>query len=331
MSVLTLTSRVGSGGLTVLMGLIDGFMKKGKSVGLVRPTNEGIQVEGNLVDKATVIVKEKFKVGCGYDKVNPGVAADEILLRTGEMRADFDLTIVSLQGSAGAYEHREVITGLCEGPGVTRNLLILPHDAEWSSEIKLNNCYYGGKVDGVILNKVDQGGVVEPSPVEIVGAIPKVGLLEQMSSLDLVEVFGGRRGAEGSVSHFDGYFCVGSASEGFEAAQNFRDMKNPLVMVPYTRPDILTSLVRCVERSQAVPTFVLTSSPTTPSPYPPSLSAKLAPYPVYTTTESAFHTIRKIASIQAFPHRFDDDEKIKAAVDVVSMHVNLDRLNELLF
>eukprot|EP01064_Diplonema_japonicum_P010810 TRINITY_DN18035_c6_g1_i1.p1 TRINITY_DN18035_c6_g1~~TRINITY_DN18035_c6_g1_i1.p1 ORF type:complete len:352 (+),score=58.21 TRINITY_DN18035_c6_g1_i1:62-1057(+) len=319
---LTLTSPLRSGGLTVSMGLISGFQKRGRSVGFLRvPRGEGvIQVEDAAVDKDTVIIREKVLTNhLQYKEICPSGGVEGVASAYEKMRLNNDVTILSLPGTAAREGFSDIVQNV-----KSLNIMVCSEASE--EPFILNSNFYKKGLDGAILNK--NGGLKDYN-YTVFGSVPHTAALQTLTILDLQEIFKMDERTKISDSHpITTCLGVSSAIDAFEASAALAEHPFPLFVVPGSRFDVISSILSVVDRCVGVvkPSFLFTGAV---SQWPSSLVKRLEPHTVFVhRTATVSQVLSEIAKWNAvgFPHRFDDDRKIQEAVRVVENGVDFDLL-----
>lgn len=361
MNVYVAATRQNDGKTIASIGLIASILKAVEKVGYIKPVGQHyVEVNGHKIDEDALLIQETYRLECELPDMSPVAVPRKFTedyinnphredlveqIRTAYANVSEDKGFVLIEGTGHAgvgsvfdLSNADVAKLLgakvviVSSGGVGRPI----------DEVMLNKALFdaeGVEIAGVIVNKVlpEKYDQIEPivrkgferKGLEVLGVMPYNPVLSSPTVQQLVEEIGGEllsgeRGLKNPVNKI----AIGAMSP-HEALSYFG--RGTLLITPGTREDlILAAMSSCLVglgRESCVSGVVLTGS-VKPHPKVMALISRTH-IPVVSVSEDTFTTAAKIHGL-IVKIRPGDKSKIYAAERLVSRHVDIDRLLDIL-
>lgn len=361
MKVYIAATRQNDGKTIVSLGLIAAALRRTAKVGYTKPVGQHyVETGGHKIDEDAILVKETYGVECDLPDMSPvaiprGFTEDyisdpdpdslarDITSAFGRVSTGKEFTLIEGTGHAGVGSVFDMSNAdvahllgakvvIVSAGGVGRPI----------DEIMLNKALFdqmGCEVVGAIVNKVQQDKYDKIAPLvtkglarkglEVLGVMPYNPVLSRPTMEQLLEDTKGelitsRSGLKNMVSRI----AIGAMAP-HEALDYIG--KDTLLITPATREDlILAAMGSCFlgEDDEACVSGILLTG--TASPHPRILHLiERAQIPVIRVAQDTFTVATMIDDLMV-KIRPGDTEKIAAAERLVTDHVNMDRMMDLL-
>ncbi len=361
MKIYIAATRQNDGKTIASLGLIAAVLQRTHKVGYIKPVGQHyVEVNGHKIDEDAILVKQTYHVDCDLSDMSP-VAVPRGFTEAYIENPDRDALVREITGAYDRVSEGKDFT-LIEGTGhagvgsvfdmsnadvaklLGAKVIIVSAGGIGKpiDEIMLNKALFDrmeAPVLGVIVNKIQREKYDRIAPIvtkglnrkglEVLGVMPYNPVLSNPTMEQLLDDMKGDliTGAEGLKN------TVNRVAIGAMAPHEALDYigRDTLLITPATREDlILAALGSCFIDEQGescVSGIVLTGAA---SPHPRILHLiERARIPVIRVPQDTFTTASKINSLMV-KIRPGDTAKIDAAERLVSGHVDMERLMELL-
>jgi BioD-like phosphotransacetylase family protein len=350
------------GKTTTCLGLVSGFLKRGRSVGYIKPVGqEHVETEsGERVDKDVVLFRKTFKIKDPYPEMSPvlfprgftkdyldgrinhGQLVEKIRNAHRVVTEQHEITVIEGTGHTGVGSivdlNNAQVAKLLDCP-----IILVASGGLGSSfdELALNylSCAsVGAKVVGVILNRVleEKREMIEeyvPKALKrwnlpLLGCIPYNSFLSTPTMNDFEILFQTKlvAGEEHRLRHYQHIRMAATSVEIFRGAM----IPNELIITPAAREDIILAILtkfwdqKMTKGAEELDTgLILTGK------IPPKASIleqiKRAGIPTLYAPLSSFIALKMINSTTS-KIREEDQPKVKEAMSVVEKHIDFQKL-----
>ena len=361
MKVYIAATRQNDGKTIASLGLIAAVRQRTSRIGYIKPVGQHyVEVEGHKIDEDGILVKDTYHVDCDLPDMSPvaiprgftedyidhpnrEALVDSITGAFGRVSAGKDFTLIEGTGHAGVGSVFDMSNAdVAQLLGAKVIMVSAGGVGKPIDEIMLNKALFdrmGVEVLGVIVNKIQHEKYDKIAPivtkglkrkgVEVLGVMPYIPVLSNPTMEQLLEdtkgeLITGERGLKNTVTRI----AIGAMSP-HEALDYIG--KDTLLITPATREDlILATMGSCFmdpDSESCVSGIVLTGAA---SPHPRILHLiERAQIPVIRVAQDTFTAATKIDSLMV-KIRPGDTAKIEAAECLVSEHVDMDRVMNLL-
>jgi len=345
------------GKTTVSLGLIRNFQDRFKKVGFIKPIGQRyLEEEGLKIDEDSILIEEVCGIKCGLKDMSPiavekgftekYISRPEKKSISRQIKDSFqrvskgnELVIIEGTGHAGVgsvFDHSNASVARLVGSKVI--IISSGGIGRPIDEIVLNKALFekeGVKVLGVIINKVMPGKFdkvnrlvrrgLERQGIKVLGVIPYNPMLsrptfEQIYEETDFELISGKDYLERPVSQ-----VIVGAMEPEDSLKYITD--DCLVITPGDRDDMLMAVLSCFRSGDAERLKIggiILSCGILPDPQVMSLLSK-AKIPVLAAKNDTYEVATNIYDLTV-KIRPNDEEKIKAVVNLVKDNVDLDRI-----
>ncbi len=346
MKVYIAATRQNDGKTIASLGLIAAVRQRTSRIGYIKPVGQHyVEVEGHKIDEDGILVKDTYHVDCDLPDMSPvaiprgftedyidhpnrEALVDSITGAFGRVSAGKDFTLIEGTGHAGVGSVFDMSNAdVAQLLGAKVIMVSAGGVGKPIDEIMLNKALFdrmGVEVLGVIVNKIQHEKYDKIAPivtkglkrkgVEVLGVMPYIPVLSNPTMEQLLEdtkgeLITGERGLKNTVTRI----AIGA------------------LITPATREDlILATMGSCFmdpDSESCVSGIVLTGAA---SPHPRILHLiERAQIPVIRVAQDTFTAATRINSLMV-KIRPGDTAKIEAAECLVSEHVDMDRVMNLL-
>lgn len=350
------------GKTTTCLGLIAGLKKRKFSVGFMKPVGqEHVETpEGIRIDKDVLLFQSRFDLKDALEEMSPVLLPRGFTRDYLDGKVDHKKLVAKIETSFRSLTDRHAITVL-EGTGHTGvGSIVDLNNAQVAALLKipviliasggLGSCFdelalnytqckqYGATVAGVILNRVlsDKREMVidymtkalKRWNIPLLGAIPFDPLLDSTTMGDFEALFDTKlvHGQAFRLRHFHSLRLVASATEIYRGQLPDKE----LLIASAAREDIvLAVLSRFWDLKIAHPEQTLKTGMILTGKTPPSEALldqiRKSEIPTLFTPMTSFAALKMIHNHTA-KIRFDDQEKIDEAIQVVDQYVDFDKI-----